>query len=162
MVEPDYYVYTDGACSNNGKEGAVAGIGIYFGENDSRNVSQRNTGKQTNNTAELGALLHLYSIIEGDIRSGKQIGVVSDSQYAIWCVTTYGKKCEDSGWKKAVPNKELVKRTYEAYKGFTNVRFIHVMAHTGNRDAHSLGNEGADRLANMAAGLDGCMCSLFV
>lgn len=162
MVEPDYYVYTDGACSNNGKEGAVAGIGIYFGENDSRNVSQRITGKQTNNMAELGALLHLYSIIEGDIRSGKQIGVVSDSQYAIWCVTTYGKKCEEAGWKKEVPNKELVKRTYEAYKGFANVRFIHVMAHTGKGDAHSLGNEGADRLANMAAGLDGCMCSLFV
>ena len=33
---PDYYVYTDGACSNNGKLNAEAGIGIYFGENDVR------------------------------------------------------------------------------------------------------------------------------
>jgi ribonuclease HI len=27
---PDYYVYTDGACSNNGKDDASAGIGIFF------------------------------------------------------------------------------------------------------------------------------------
>jgi DNA-binding transcriptional regulator GbsR (MarR family) len=33
---PDYYVYTDGACSKNGKLNAKAGIGIYFGENDKR------------------------------------------------------------------------------------------------------------------------------
>ena len=35
--EPDYYVYTDGACSNNGKHNASAGIGIFFVTNDSRN-----------------------------------------------------------------------------------------------------------------------------
>lgn len=27
---PEYYVYTDGACSNNGKSYALAGIGIFF------------------------------------------------------------------------------------------------------------------------------------
>ena len=70
--EPDYYVYTDGSCSNNGRENAIAGIGIYFGENDTRNVSQRVIGKQSNNTAELGAIIHLYGIIENDILS--QIG----------------------------------------------------------------------------------------
>ena len=64
---PDYYVYTDGACSNNGYARAVAGIGIYFGENDPRNLSMRIDGKQTNNTAELGAFLHLYKIIESDL-----------------------------------------------------------------------------------------------
>ena len=38
---PDYYVYTDGACSNNGKNNALAGIGIFFGINDIRNVSKK-------------------------------------------------------------------------------------------------------------------------
>ena len=61
---PDYYVYTDGACSNNGKRGALAGIGIFFGINDSRNVSKRIEGKQTNNMAELTAIIETYSIIE--------------------------------------------------------------------------------------------------
>jgi len=31
---PDYYVYTDGACSNNGGKHARAGIGIFFGIDD--------------------------------------------------------------------------------------------------------------------------------
>ena len=59
----DYYVYTDGACTNNGKETAKAGIGIYFQDNDSRNVSRRITGKQTNNRAELLAIIVSYFII---------------------------------------------------------------------------------------------------
>ena len=29
---PNIIVYTDGACSNNGKETAKAGIGVYFRE----------------------------------------------------------------------------------------------------------------------------------
>ena len=43
------YVYTDGACIHNGKKYAKAGIGIFFGPGDRRNVSERITGKQTNN-----------------------------------------------------------------------------------------------------------------
>lgn len=140
------YVYTDGACSNNGHADAIAGIGIYFGPQDSRNVSQRIDGKQTNNTAELGAILHLYTIIEEDILAGKQIGIVTDSIYAIRCATTYGKKCSDVGWKKDIPNKEMVKKVYELYSG-TNVVFIHVMSHTSKKDVHSLGNKEADKLA---------------
>ena len=140
------YIYTDGSCSHNGYKNAAAGIGIYFGPQDPRNVSQRIEGKQTNNTAELGAVLHLYTMIEEDIRAGKNIGIVTDSIYAIRCCTTYGKKCADAGWKKDIPNKEMVKRAYELYSG-TNVEFIHVMAHTGNTDVHSLGNKEADHLA---------------
>jgi ribonuclease HI len=64
---PDYHVYTDGACSRNGKDGAVAGIGIFFGINDPRNVSKKIKGKQTNNIAELTAIIEVYSIIENDI-----------------------------------------------------------------------------------------------
>lgn len=29
-------LYTDGACSNNGQAGAVAGYGVWFGTSDSR------------------------------------------------------------------------------------------------------------------------------
>jgi hypothetical protein len=30
------------------------------------------------------------------------------------------------------------------------------MAHTGKQDIHSIGNDGADKLANKAIGLDAC------
>ena len=59
------------------------------------------------------------------------------------------------GWRSEIPNKELVRQVYELYRG-TNVRFFHVNAHTGLSDVHSLGNDNADRLANMAIGLESC------
>lgn len=156
VFQADYYVYTDGSCSNNGKADAEAGIGIYFGENDNRNVSRRVIGKQSNNTAELGAILHLYDIIENDILNGKKIGIVSDSEYAIRCATTYGKKCHAEGWKKDIPNKDIVKKIFEVYNNKSNIKFLHIMAHTEKTDIHSLGNDAADKLANQAIGLQEC------
>ena len=72
------------------------------------------------------------------------------------CLSGYGEKCYKQGWNKDIPNKELVKLVYESYKDKTNVKFIHVKAHTDNTDIHSLGNQHADRLANQAIGLDNC------
>ncbi len=150
----DYYVYTDGACSNNGKSNALCGIGIFFAEGDSRNVSKKVEGKQTNNTAELTAIIETYKLIESDISSGKMVSIVSDSEYAIKCVTTYGDKCYKKLWNVDIPNKELVKKAYELYKDKSNVKFLHIMAHTGKNDIHSIGNENADKLANLAIGVD--------
>lgn len=157
IIEPDYYVYTDGACSNNGRPDAKAGIGIYFGINDDRNVSLRlEDGKQTNNVAEITALIHTYKIIESDISLGKRIVIVSDSEYAIGCVTTYGEKGFKKNWEVDIPNKELVKTLYELYKDVRNVSFLHVRAHTSKNDVHSIGNSHADKLANVAIGLEEC------
>lgn len=63
-------VYCDGACPGNGQPGAVAGVGVWFGEGDPRyavspftwnrrpylcyrNIAERCPGDQTNNRAEL-------------------------------------------------------------------------------------------------------------
>lgn len=35
-TEKSITLYTDGACSNNGQEGAVAGYGVWFGTSDER------------------------------------------------------------------------------------------------------------------------------
>jgi ribonuclease HI len=149
-IEPDYYVYTDGACSNNGRKTAMAGIGIYFGMGDSRNLSKKIEGKQTNNTAELSAIIETYGLIALDLENGKKVGIVSDSEYAIRCVTTYGEKCHAKNWQQDIPNKELVKTAYELYKDHpNNVRFIHIRAHTQKMDIHSIGNDQADKLARL-------------
>ena len=153
---PDYYVYTDGACSNNGKKWASAGIGIFFGINDPRNVSQIIEGKQTNNTAELSAIIHTYPIIKNDVLHGAKVAIVTDSEYAMKCVSSYGEKCSKKGWIVDIPNKDLVKLAYETYKDISNVQFIHIKAHTNNTDAHSIGNHNADKLANMAIGMGSC------
>ena len=156
VFNPDYYVYTDGACSNNGKDNALAGIGIFFGINDNRNISKKIEGKQTNNAAELSAIIETYHIIENDILNGKKIAIVSDSEYAIKCVSSYGEKCYKKCWNVDIPNKDLVKIAYEMYKDKLNIQFIHIKAHTNNTDIHSFGNDNADKLANIAIGLESC------
>ena len=153
---PDYYVYTDGACINNGSESAMAGMGIYFGPDDPRNVSQRIDGKQSNNTAELTAIIKTFSIIENDILAGKNITIMSDSDYSIRCCTTYGEKCSQKNWNVDIPNKELVRTAFELYKNIKNVRFVHIKAHTNASDIHSIGNDNADRLANLSIGIENC------
>lgn len=147
---PDYYVYTDGGCSNNGTGNAIAGIGIYFGIDDPRNVSKQIKGKQTNNAAELSAIIETYSIIQEDIVNGKKIAIVSDSEYAIKCITSYGEKCAKNHWNVDIPNKELVRTAYDMYKDKDNIQFIHIKAHTNRKDIHSIGNDHADKLATMA------------
>lgn len=153
-------VYTDGACSNNGRANAKAGLGIYFGEGDPRNSSERIIGKQTNNTAELTAILRAAAILQEEIMDGYDIHIYTDSEYARRCCTTYGEKLYKKGWnvgsKKAIPNLELVKKAYTVFKQLDNVHFHYIAAHTGLKDAHSIGNEGADRLANLAIGVSDC------
>ena len=150
------YVYTDGSCIHNGKPNAKAGIGVYFTENDPRNVSRTFKGKQSNNTAELNAIIDVSEILKNEIERNEPIVICSDSQYSIRCCTTYGAKLASNGWTEKKPNLELVKKAYNIYRNKYNVTFKHILAHTGKQDRHSIGNDGADRLANIAIGLNQC------
>ena len=149
-------VFTDGACVHNGKPNAKAGIGIYFGKDDYRNISEPITGKQSNNTAELKAILKTYYILKNEIENKKRINIYSDSIYAIRCCGEYGLKMYKKQWKtkdKFIPNHELVKEAFNLFNNKNNIRFIHVKAHTEGLDELSLGNAEADRLANEGIGI---------
>jgi ribonuclease HI len=143
-------VYTDGACSNNGKPGAKAGIGVFFTEGDPRNFGGRVKGKQTNNIAEVKAIIKAYQILKKEINRGEYIIIFSDSMYALRAVGEYGRKQEKNNWEKEIPNRDIIRRVYELFKGKDNVEFRHVLAHTGGIDPDSIGNEGADRMATSA------------
>ena len=148
-------VFTDGACSNNGKTTAIAGIGVYFEENDKRNVSKRIKGKQSNNTAELSAVIEVFTVLKNEIKEGGDVTIYTDSEYVIKCCTSYGEKCEKNNWGaskrgRKIPNAELVKQVYTLYKQSDNVNIVWVKAHTNKDDTLSKGNEGADRLANLS------------
>ena len=45
---------------------------------------------------------------------------------------------------------------YQLFKDNPHVALKHIRAHTGLSDEYSLGNEGADKLANLAIGLHKC------
>ena len=152
-------IYTDGACSNNGKADARAGFGIWFGEGDERNTSESFTGPQTNNRAELLAIIKALTILRDEIEQGQPVMIYSDSSYSIRCCTTYGEKMAKKGWKnkgKDIPNVEIVKVAYNFCKKYNNIKFKHIKAHTGLEDEHSIGNDHADRLANLAIGVESC------
>ena len=54
------------------------------------------------------------------------------------------------GWKKDIPNRELVRYLYETLGPHENLKIMHINSHTGLQDIHSIGNEGADTLANIS------------
>jgi ribonuclease HI len=156
---PIINVYTDGACSNNGKPDARAGFGIWFGEGDDRNTSEAFTGPQTNNRAELLAIIKAMTILRDEIEKGQKVMIYSDSAYSIRCCTTYGEKMSKKGWQmkgKDIPNREIVEVAYNFVKKYSNIDFTHIRAHTGLEDEHSIGNDHADRLANLAIGIESC------
>ena len=100
-------VYTDGSCYGNGQEISFGGYGIYFGENDKRNVSKPLINlTATNNIAELTAILEVFEILRDDIINGDIIQIITDSEYSIKAFTTYGQKCHNNLWKKNIPNKD--------------------------------------------------------
>ena len=142
-TEYELAIYTDGSCRANGRAGAIGGIGIYFGHDDPRNVSERLTGRVTNNIAELKAVIRALQIAPTD----KKTAIYTDSNYAILCCTTYGDKCAKKQWPEDIPNVELV---HQAYDLRANATLVHVPAHTNATDIHSVGNHNADQLATAA------------
>ena len=163
---PDHTIYTDGGYRSvkraRGPAKKLASIGVYFGPNDSRNVSARvgtehthTSKKQTNNVGELCAILEALKLVAKEIyEEGKCVLIGTDSQYAIRCATTYGDKCAPGGIKEndmTVPNRDLVLALHQKVKtAMGRVQFIHIRAHTTAQDAHSVGNREADALATNA------------
>nr|CAG8581856.1 5046_t:CDS:2 [Entrophospora candida]CAG8589968.1 12476_t:CDS:2 [Entrophospora candida] len=122
-------VWTDGSSRNNGKHNARAGIGVYWGDNDPRNLSERLPGyKQTNNRAEITAIIRALQTCT-DLDSPLEIR--TDSIYIV----------------KDVENRDLfIKLTNLIRARPGHVIITHVRGHQG-----LAGNEGADKLANLGA-----------
>ncbi|KUI67792.1 Ribonuclease H [Cytospora mali] len=139
-------IYTDGSTLANGQNGAVAGVGVFFGDGDPRNISERLSGSpQTNQRAELTAILRALETVP--VTQGVMIW--SDSMYAINCVTEWFVKWEKNGWKThkgQVQNRDLVEavlvkiREREAEGTTTLIKWI--KGHESSK-----GNISADKLA---------------
>lgn len=104
-------IYTDGSSLANGQANAWGGVGVYFGSGDKRNISEPLQGsKQTNQRAELTAMVRALEVAPKD----RRIIIVSDSKYAIDCVTDWFHNWQKNGWvnaaRKPVENKDLVQK----------------------------------------------------
>lgn len=137
-------VYTDGSSLRNGKKGAVAGCGVFFGNDDPRNISEPLAGEeQTNNRAELQAIVLALENTSGDLT------IRSDSNYSIQSLTTWLPKWKKNNFKTStshpVKNLDLINRASDLMSN-RNVSLEYVKGHStdyGNRQADMLARRGA-------------------
>ncbi len=118
-----------------------------------RNISESLPGlRQTNQRAELTAIFRALEIVPRN----RDVTIVTDSRYAIDCVTSWYVNWRKNGWKtstgKTVENKDLVESILakiEERKLFevrTNFEWIKGHAnHPGNVEADKLAVNGATR-----------------
>ncbi|KAJ5090350.1 Ribosomal protein L9/RNase H1 N-terminal [Penicillium argentinense] len=141
-------IYTDGSSLRNGTQLASAGVGVFFGPGDeSRNVSEPLRGnRQTNQRAELTAILRGIEIAPRH----RDVTVVTDSRYAIDCVTVWYKNWRRNNWitkdGKPVENKDLVEAILEKIEE-RNQLGVKSLFEWVKGHAKDPGNEAADRLA---------------
>ncbi len=143
-------VYTDGSCLSNGTKKARAGIGVWWGPEDPRNVSKPlDYPPHTNNRAEVAAVVAALEQLPESI----PIILCTDSEYVINAMSKWIPEWLRNGWKNArggdAKNQDLLKRLWDVLNsvGVDRVHFRHVPAHTGKKD----GNYWADILAKKGA-----------
>jgi ribonuclease HI len=146
-------IYSDGACTANGRRGAQAafGVAVFKNRKEVHSLSELlgNREEHTNQRAELRGL---WKAMEIASMSEEGADIHTDSQYAMDCLQEWAPRWASKGWKKAdgfpVQNQDLLKPMWEIWKTRgTKIRLFHVRSHTGRADAHSRGNERADELA---------------
>ncbi|KAF9008192.1 hypothetical protein BDZ89DRAFT_1025233 [Hymenopellis radicata] len=146
-------VFSDGACKGNGKVGSVAGVGVWWGHDDPRNLAERCPGKQTNNRAEL---IGIVRVLEQCKDKTHAVRVKTDSKYSMKCVTEWLPKWQLNGFRTSngspVENASLIRYLAKLLERSTifgrKVKLEYVKGHAGIE-----GNEMADLMANRGATL---------
>ncbi|HEY9704246.1 MAG TPA: ribonuclease H family protein [Allocoleopsis sp.] len=117
-------VFTDGACSCNGKAKAKAGIGVFFGEYPLKNISLElkeafskvgiSITSVSNQKAELTAILFAIKSLENELLHGNTVRIYSDSMYSINVCTKWYKSWKRKEWRKAngspVLNRQIIEK----------------------------------------------------
>lgn len=143
------HVYTDGSCENNGKRGAAAGLGVYFGESHELNLSEPVKGRATNNVGEIQAAVR--AIEEAQKCGIKRLKIYTDSQFLIKSICCWMNAWKSRNWKlssgKPIANEIDFKNLDKLIEsGNTLIEWKYIPAHRGYR-----GNEAADQLAKAGA-----------
>jgi ribonuclease HI len=141
-------VWTDGSTFDNGSANARAGIGVFWKDNDIRNLSERLPGEQTNNRAEIYAVIRALETCDN---KEIPIEIMTDSKYVINAIELWIKRWEKNGWltsqKTPVKHSVLIKKLKKLIESRTGiVKLIHVRGHQGN-----YGNEKADKLSKQGS-----------
>jgi len=151
-------IYTDGSYSKKGSK-IYCGYGIYFPNGEYKSISRKYTHEPiTNNRAELYSILKAIVIsniinlkrIENDEQEIKTINIYSDSEYSVKTFNIWYTKWQKD--KKDYLNADIIDEIVDHInKSQFKVNIIHVRAHTGKKDIHSISNDIVDKLAKKGA-----------
>lgn len=145
-------VFTDGACSANGKKNARGGYSAVWPDYPHMDGGWPLEGeKATNNRAEFMGLIKSFEIADKiDPERKLHLEVYTDSMFLINCITKWLAGWKRNGFKKAdgkpVLNQDLL-LIIDQLRMKRMVVLNHVRAHTGKTDWKSVYNAKADALA---------------
>jgi ribonuclease HI/exonuclease III len=138
--------YTDGSASVHART-PKAGSGVHFPEDPGKDISEGVPGAQTNNRAELFAIL--LAIEAAD--ASRPLLIYSDSQHSIQSLCRWSLSWMQTGFstkKWKVDNRDLMERTLAAVQRRPTAVSLHwVKGHSDNA-----GNDAADALAKAGQG----------
>lgn len=144
MSRKSVTIYTDGACSKNGRpEGAQAGIGVYWDKGHSNNISEPIDGRQTNQRAEIVAARR--GIEQARAQGFSEVTIKTDSNYVKNAAESWIPNWQRNGWTSAgkpVVNKSEFQDLKNSMDGI-KVKFEKVTS--ASNAADSLAREGARR-----------------
>ena len=166
-IQPrEIMVFTDGSTINNGSKNAKGGVGVFFADNDLRNISKsivssNVNGKVTNNICELiGVILAIEKIVATETTMNKvRIVIMTDSDYIVKSVLKYSINWRKNGYKnkqgKPIKNIVLMKKVIELVEKY-NVKLHHCLAHRSEpKEPYKrkiwYGNKMADLLARQGS-----------
>lgn len=132
-------MYTDGACSDNGKTTATGGWACVLRALRKKTSNKRecvvekvltgNKHNTTNNEMELTAILEALKAMKVDSITDHSYHVYTDSKYAINCIENWSHRWEKNGWKTAdkspVKNKLLIQEIMKYRRAFGDKLSFH-------------------------------------
>ena len=159
-------IFTDGSFKKLKNKTKLCGYGIHWPGGEFPDIGKPFIyPPMTNQRAELYAILKALKIVHRSRKNNININnnnititIYTDSEYSIKCFTQWYKTWELNDWKNSnnepVKNQDIIKPVVKYLKKNNNyIKFKHVRSHTGKQDYESLGNEKADKLALLGAGL---------
>lgn len=109
-------IYTDGACSSNGRRGALAGYGVHFPTLPDLDTfgALIKAGPQTNQRAELMAI---QKAIEIAGPMDVPLEIRTDSMYSIDCLTKWCHAWRKANWPSEKKNLEFIREIIRLANG---------------------------------------------
>lgn len=156
-----YYVFTDGASSNNGKPNQIGGWGYVIVDDNEKIIKEDFGGEKgrTNQWGELTAIAEAVAYVEHALRPQCKRGGFVDTEVNIYSDSAYAIQCRNAGWyinwmangwmnasKQPVANKELWEKIIPSFDD-NYYDYIKVKGHRTNDSFMTRWNNYADKLA---------------